>query len=157
VFRPALSASRGKLFSNHPHGRAVHAASFLRRREIVLDEELRAAPQELARIFVHELFHFAWLRLGNPRRESYGSLLHAEMAGGVRGELGWSAELTKSHFLRQEKTGLWRAYICESFCDTAAFLYAGCDSHEEFTLASKWRLRRARWFHESLDRRALSI
>jgi hypothetical protein len=123
----------------------------------VLDAELRSAPQELARIFVHELFHFGWLRLGNARRHSYGSLVRAEIDGGARGELGWSAELTKSHFLRQKKDARWRAYVCESFCDTAAFLYADCDAHEEFTLASKWTRRRARWFHESLEGQALSI
>lgn len=135
----------------------MHAAAFLRKREIVLDEELRADPPELARIFVHELFHFAWLRLGNPRRHSYGSLLRAEISGGARGELGWSAEQAKSRFLQQEKNSRWRAYVCESFCDTAAFLYAGRDSHEEFNLTAKWRRRRARWFHASLEAHALSI
>jgi len=156
-FRPALTAAGGRLLSETGRGRPVHAGSFIRKREIVLESELRSAPQELARIFVHELFHFAWVRLGNVRRKAFEGLLGAELAARARGELGWSAQERKSA-LKGVGTGpFWRAYICESFCDTAAFLYAGCERHEEFTLRPRWRGKRARWFDESLGGRALSI
>lgn len=129
----------------------------MRKREIVMESELRANPEELARIFVHELFHFVWIRLGNPRRKSYETLLRGEMTAGARGELGWSAQSRKD-MLSGAPTGVrWRVYVCESFCDTAAFLYAGCELHEEFTLRARWRRKRARWFDESLDGRVLSI
>jgi hypothetical protein len=124
---------------------------------MVLETELRTDRQELARIFVHELFHFVWVRLGNSRRQSYEELLRAELAARARGELGWSAETTKSRWCRVRKSRAWRAYVLESFCDTAAFLYTGCKRHEEFTLADRWRRRRAEWFRESFDTRALSI
>src|SRR5437867_6912988 len=101
TFLPSLSAHRGKLLSGGAaRGREVHAASFLRRREIVLDAALKKQPYELARILTHELFHFAWLRLGNPRRRSYEDLLRCEIRHRVRGELGWSAESTKAALRR---------------------------------------------------------
>src|ERR1700704_6470319 len=86
-------AHRGKLLSGRAGpGREVHAGSFLRQRRIVLDAALKKKPRELARILTHELFHFAWLRLGNPQRRRYEDLLQAEIRKRVRGELGWSAE-----------------------------------------------------------------
>src|ERR1019366_7359243 len=74
---------------------AVHAGAFIRERRIAFDAELAADPQEFSRIFVHEIFHFVWLRLGNARRWSYEALLREEMRGRARGELGWSAEWRK--------------------------------------------------------------
>ena len=156
-FRPALTASRGKLLSNARRGRPVHAASFIQKREIILESELRGTPQEMARIFIHELFHFAWVRLGNPTRASYEKLIRAEMKAHAQGELGWSAEQIKSGLEHAGQGRPWRVYLCESFCDTAAFLYAGCHQHEEFTLAPKWRRKRAAWFHESFAGHVLSI
>ena len=77
---PALKARRGKLLSGKTErGREVHAGSFLRRRRIVLDAALKAKPRELARILTHELFHFAWLRLGNPKRREFEDLLRGEI------------------------------------------------------------------------------
>src|SRR5689334_11369152 len=52
----------------------VHGGSFLRERRIALD----CTRAELPRILVHELFHFVWLRLGNPLRRSYEDLLRQE-------------------------------------------------------------------------------
>jgi len=52
-------------------------------------------PRELSRILVHELFHFAWVRLSNDTRRSWGALVEVEMARRARGELGWSAEWRK--------------------------------------------------------------
>ena len=70
------------------HG-PVHAGSFLRERRIAFD----CRRDEFARVFVHEVFHFAWLRLGNPRRRSFEALLSGEWEARARGELGWSAEV----------------------------------------------------------------
>lgn len=108
-----------------------------------------ADANEFARIFVHELFHFAWLRLGNARRRSYERLLEKEIRQGARGELGWSAERRKQNLAvsdRSTRTRKWREYCCESFCDTAAWLYAGVPPHEEFTLARPAREGRRKWF-----------
>ena len=96
TFAPALRAHRGKLLSGKSSpGKEVHAASLIRQRRIVLDAELKKKPAELKRILIHELFHFAWLRLGNPGRRSFEELLRKEVRERVRGELGWSAEQLK--------------------------------------------------------------
>ena len=57
-----------KIAFQYGRGQPVHAGSFIRKREIVLEPELRADSGELARIFIHELFHFVWIRMGNPAR-----------------------------------------------------------------------------------------
>jgi hypothetical protein len=127
----------------------IHAGSFLPERRISFDPELRRDPRERDRIFVHELMHFAWVRLGNQRRWSYESLLAAEWRSSVYGELGWSAERLKiglSHQDLRQRTRAWRLYTCESFCDTGAWLFAGIARHAEFTLAAPARARRRRWF-----------
>ena len=125
-FLPALKAHRGKLLSGKTErGREVHAGSFLRQRRIVLDVALKKQPRMLARILTHELFHFAWLRIGNPNRRSFENLLLSEIRNHVEGELGWSAERMKSALDRKDRvrrTRRWREYVCESFCDTAAWL-----------------------------------
>jgi hypothetical protein len=141
-------------------GVEVHAGSFLRKREIVLDAGLLASPRELARVLTHELFHFVWLRLGNPGRRSYETLIAGEIRERVRGELGWSAEWRKRRLTardRRERTRRWREYVCESFCDTAGWLLTGGGRHEEFTLDGRSRIRRRRWFYraEALRRIAL--
>jgi hypothetical protein len=135
---------------------AVHAGSFLRERRIAFD----CTAAEFNRVLVHEVFHFVWLRLGNPRRRSYERLLAAEIAVRGRGELGWSAEWRK-HELRPDdvkrRTRRWREYCCESFCDSAAWLYSGARRHEEFTLTARFRTARRRWFAELTEARPLSI
>jgi len=130
-------------------GRDVHASTHLRRRLMILDPELRRRPRELWRIVVHELFHFVWLRLGNPLRAEWEALLKTERG---RGELGWSAEWRKRE-LTAAAGRRWREYICESFCDTAAWMYSGVARHEEFTLAAKPRARRAAWFRRMVGER----
>jgi hypothetical protein len=138
----------------------AHGGAFLRERRIALDEELTRQPAELARIFVHELFHFAWMRLGNPLRRSWEDLLARECARGARGELGWSAEWRKAALdarHRAARTRRWREYCCESFCDTAAWLFAGPAAHPEFTLALRFRARRREWFVESGATARISI
>jgi hypothetical protein len=126
-------------------GRDVHAGSFVRKRSIAFN----CAKKEFARVCVHELFHFVWLRLGNQRRRAYEEVLRTEFTAGARGELGWSAEWRKNELTAgdvQFRNRLWREYCCESFCDTAAWIYSGIRRHPEFTLLRKFRERRRRWF-----------
>jgi hypothetical protein len=135
----------------------VHAGTFLRRREVVLDAALLRSPRELARILVHEIFHFVWVRLGNRTRRSYEDLLREEIRRGAKGELGWSAERRKRVLRRRDmegRTRCWREYACESFCDTAAWLFGGARRHAEFTLPPGFRRRRRAWFchAEGLER-----
>ena len=150
-FMPQLTVARRQLYSKQQRGEPVHAGTFIRKRDIVLDSELRTQPEELSRILVHELFHFAWVRLSNQTRRSYEELIRTEFASKARGELGWSAEWRKRVLLSDSAGPMpeakWREYLCESFCDTAAWLYAGIGNHQEFTLARRHRERRAKWFH----------
>ena len=135
---------------------AVHAGSFLRERRIALD----CARAEFPRIFVHEVAHFIWLRLGNAARRSYEDMVRAEIAARARGELGCSAQWRKDALRPEDidgRTRRWREYCSESFCDTAAWLYAGIGRHEEFTLGGRWRRGRRAWFVESVESRTLSI
>lgn len=130
-------------------GKPAHAATFLRQRRMVLEEALMADADDFARIFVHELFHFVWLRLGNAKRKSYGGVIADELRRGVQGELGWSAEWRKNKLeALDRKAGRrrWREYCCESFCDTAAWRYAGVKKHGEFTLEPRARKVRGEWF-----------
>jgi len=135
---------------------AVHAGSFLRQRRMVI----ACTRAEFPRVFVHEWFHFVWRRAGNPLRRDFEKLLAAERRAGARGELGWSAEWRKRALTVQEvrgRTRRWREYCCESFCDTAAWLYAGIASHSEFTLAPRFRRGRQAWFAQRIAGRRLSI
>jgi hypothetical protein len=152
-FAPRLSAQRGRLLSEAKAGTPVHAGTFLRRREIVLDAELLANPREMARIFLHELFHFVWLRLDNPTRRSWEAVLAEEVGRRARGELGWSSEWRKRQLNRAdrlERSRRWRDYVLESFCDTAAWLPGRGRRHEEYTLEQAWRRTRRRWFRRLL-------
>jgi hypothetical protein len=150
TFLPDLKAQRGELRSGESgRGREVHAGSFLRQRRIVLDTALRTQPRELRRILTHELFHFVWLRLGNPRRAAWEALVWQEVSGGVPGELGWSAELLKEKLSaadRGKRSRMWREYVCESFCDSAAWVFGRHGRHGEFTLPVSARRVRRRWF-----------
>ena len=160
-FLPDLRAGRRKIYSERPHGQPVYAASFIRQRRVILDLELQRRRSELGRIVVHELFHFVWARLGNPARKSYLELLKSERRARARGELGWSAELRKTRLSRRAPSGSrasqWRDYACESFCDTAAWLYSGLRRHPEFKLAARHRKRRADWFHSTFSRQPIPI
>jgi hypothetical protein len=135
---------------------AVHGGSFLRERRIAIN----CTRQEFPRVFVHELAHFVWLRLGNPVRRSWEGVLRAERSAGARGELGWSAEWRKKELspaqIRSRHRG-WREYCCESFCDTAAWLYGGAGRHPEFTLAQHFRQCRRDWFAKAVESKRLSI
>ncbi|MCS6953372.1 MAG: hypothetical protein RMK57_02740 [Bryobacterales bacterium] len=134
---------------------AVHAGAFIRARELVLDRDLLGRPAELARILIHEIFHFTWVRLSNDTRRSFEALLAQEIRRGVQGELGWSAEWRKQRLRRSDahgRTRRWREYVCESFCDTAAWRFAGVTDHEEFTLGAPARAKRRGWLrHAGLE------
>lgn len=149
-------AWRGSLHHGPGPGVEVHAASYIRQRRIVLDAALLRNPSEHRRILVHELFHFAWVRLGPPDRESWARLLKAELRRRARGELGWSAELAKSRLRPSDPSSnhrRFRRYLSEAFCDTAAWLYAGVRRHSEFTLAPPMRAARRAWFRNLVRRR----
>lgn len=151
-----LRCSRGRIVSRR--GTPVHAATFIRRRHIVLDADLLRSNVELRRILIHELFHFAWVRLGNPVRRSFERLLRGQRDS--RGELGWSSEYRKEELkprdIRQ-RSRRWREYCCEAFCDTAAYLFAGARHHDEFTLAPRHREKRIAWFGNNLGARSVRL
>lgn len=141
---PQLSAYRGKLLSAKlEKGKAVHAATFIRKRQIVLETEL-LNKKDLPHIFIHELFHFVWARLGNKKRASYADLLVNELRAHARGELGESAAVSK------ELAPNSPDHICESFCDTAAWLYTNQPDSPHATLARRWQKLRQAWFATNL-------
>lgn len=118
---------------------------------MVLDVDLKAHPAELARIALHEIFHFVWLRLNNAERRRWEQLLMEELAAGARGELGWSAEMRRNALRSgdlRRRTRRWRDYVCESFCDSAAWAFSGLRSHGEFTLPARFRPARRRLLQE---------
>ncbi len=158
-FRPELTRRGAELESGSGVGIPVHAGTFLRERRVVLGSALLGRPPELRRILIHELFHFAWMRLGNRKRYGWESILAEEFDKRARGELGWSAELRKGELERGDRTRRtvkWREYACESFCDTAGWLHAGLRRHEEYTLARRWTERR-KLFFVGLEQQPLAL
>ncbi len=117
----------------------MYAASFIRQRRIVLEASLLSSPTTLRFIFVHEVFHFAWVRVGNRARNDYARLLTNELQHGARGELGESSAVKKAELRLQPEipsaSKLWRDYLCESFCDSAAYMLTGGSVHEGAKLA----------------------
>ena len=145
---------REKPLSGKPGAASLtHAASFIPERYVVLDAKLFRRRVELGRILYHELCHFLWPRLGNPRREKFAALLVREIRRGVTGELGYSSEWRKS-FLTAGAPGVgkmslrgrrWREYVCESFCDTGSFVLLDRErrqNHSEYTLSGTALARR---------------
>ena len=138
----------------------VHAGCFLHERRIVLDSALKKRPRELARILTHELFHFGWLRLGNPKRRAFEEILRREARSRVPGELGWSAERLKMALNRKDcalRTRQWREYVCESFCDTAGWLLSPARRHGEYTLPVAARRHRRAFFERTRLTRRISV
>ena len=132
-------------------GRFIAGAS-IPRRLILLDREVLDRRGEFERILVHEIFHFAWRRMSNDSRRDWEQALAREFAHGASGELGWSAETRKRRLTRDDwraRSSKWRRYACESFCDTAAWMYAHLAFHEEFTLPARFRRPRKRWFERT--------
>jgi len=132
----------------------VHAATFIRQREIILETRLLSSPNMLRLILVHEIFHFVWCRLPNSARRDFAQLLTHERKHHARGELGESSAVKKSSLPpgSAETCCQWRDYCCESFCDTAAWLYAGLKDHQAFTLSNRWKQRRRSWFETVFSR-----
>ncbi len=148
---PQLTAYRGKLLSGFPDlGTAIHAAAFIRQRRIVLESTLLRRPDMLRLILIHEVFHFVWVRLDNRSRREFAALLRREIKAGARGELGESAAVRKAALRSQghlhPRSKSWPDYVCESFCDTAAWFYSGSPVSLEFKVARKWAILRRQWF-----------
>jgi hypothetical protein len=130
------------------------AATSIPGRLILVDAAVLARRGEFERILIHELFHFAWVRLSNQKRRAWEQVLEREWRAQVAGELGWSAEWRKDALTRADarrRTPRWRRYACESFCDTAAWLFAGLRTHDEFTLAAGFRRLRRQWFTQQFS------
>ena len=159
-FSPGLRASQNRLAtaaeSHASRWPEIHAGTFVRSRHTIVDVALLADSRELTRILLHELFHYVWARLGNSARQSFGQVLLAERAARSRGELGWSSELRRQ-YVQLPLGRSWREYVCEAFCDTAAWHYSGIGAHGEFTLAPRFRRRRAQWFASWFSARALRV
>ena len=129
------------------------AATSIPRRIVYLDSEVLVRRGDFERILVHELFHFVWVRLSNQARRNWEELLADELRRRIKGELGWSAEWRKLKLTVADvssRNRAWRLYACESFCDTAAWCFAGLAGHAEFTLAQTHRRARGVWFHRRL-------
>lgn len=134
----------------------MHAAAFIRKRRVVLEDALLQRPAKLRLIFVHEVFHFVWARFGNRARNEFSAILRNEFENRARGELGESSGVKKHNFFRRvpESTSReWREYVCESFCDTAAWFYCGRRLSGEATLAARWRNLRSRWICTTFSHR----
>jgi hypothetical protein len=148
------------LHSGHSRGKAVWAGSFIRSRRTVLDRELLEHEAALRGILIHELFHFVWVRAGNPTRRSFAALLKAESKAQARGELGESSEVWKQIWLadlennrrrtrpplaaQRTASRIWREYVCESFCDTGAWLLCA-RAPWNASLSGRWRRKRQLW------------
>ncbi len=129
------------------------AAASISHRVILLDSEV-LTPPEFERTLVHEIFHFAWVRLSNAERRDWERTLARELRQHAKGELGWSAERRKKRLTSGEiraRARSWRLYACESFCDTAAWRFATVREHREFTLAARFRRLRRAWFQRHIE------
>jgi hypothetical protein len=127
------------------------------RRVIQLDREVLQHPGDFERILIHELFHFAWVRLSNATRRDWEKLLSSEKS---KGELGWSAEWRKLKLKKSDaarRSPAWRRYACEAFCDSAAWLFAELKRHNEFTLPAPARLARKKWFQQNVASHEIAI
>jgi hypothetical protein len=140
------------------------AATSIPGRVILLDSEVLTPVAfkrgEFERILVHEIFHFAWVRLSNSLRRDWERTLALEFERDAPGELGWSAERRKSRLASNDvlsRDRAWRLYACESFCDTAAWRFANVRRHPEFTLAVRFRRLRRAWFEKNIDSRIVLI
>jgi hypothetical protein len=132
-------------------------ASSIPNRVIYLDGEVLREHGEFERILVHEIFHFVWVRLSNQTRWDWERVLREEKG---RGELGWSAEWRKTKLTatdRKLRSTAWRIYACESFCDSAAWMYAALKDHDEFTLGVRESSRRRLWFDHNFATRRIAV
>lgn len=150
--QPSLTAYRGKLLARGQRGTPVHAASFIRARRIILDDKLLEDTSALRWMLTHELFHFVWVRLGNRIRESFNGVIQAEHIRQARGEIGESASAAKDRLKPNQGTGrVWREYVCEAFCDTAAYAFSGAATTPRFGLRPRWIRIRTAWLQQAID------
>jgi hypothetical protein len=136
-----------------------HAATFLHRRLILLDQALLRDKGESERILAHEIFHFVWWK-GPLIRKDYEVLIRREFAAGSPGEMGWSADWRKQALRTgdvRNNSRRFREYLCESFCDSCACLLLGISQHEEITLPASARKIRRRFFEANLAGQRLKI
>jgi hypothetical protein len=129
-------------------------------RTIWLDRQVLVDRGDFERILIHEIFHFAWVRLSNEARWEWEEILASEFRRRIRGELGWSAELRKLKLTMRDvtrRTPAWRRYICESFCDSAARMYSGLEHHDEFTLPSSAVKRRRKRLDQILATKGVRL
>jgi hypothetical protein len=133
------------------------AATSIPSRLILLDRAVLAKPGDFERILIHEIFHFAWIHLSNAIRRDWETLLASERSPG---ELGWSAEWRKLKLTTSDarlRSPKWKRYARESFCDSAAWLFAELKRHDEFTLPAPLRRARKAWFKRNLASHAIAI
>lgn len=154
---PAIRIAAARLSETFAQD-CVHALSFIPQGYLLLGEELFASPAELGRILFHELCHFLWPRLRRGRA-IYEAAILRETRAGIGGELGFSAaesrlglpgRITDPRRLAPGQFRRWRHYLCESFCDTGAYvlLRRSCarSRHSEWTLPREARpAREAAW------------
>jgi hypothetical protein len=134
-----------------------HAATSIPRRLILLDRGVLTRQGDFERILIHEIFHFAWVRLSNETRRNWENLLSSEREPG---ELGWSAEWRKLKLKSsdaRQRSPQWKRYARESFCDSAAWLFSGLKHHDEFTLPAGARRGRRAWFRKNLASHPIAI
>jgi hypothetical protein len=134
-----------------------HAATSIPGRLILLDRGILSTRGDFERILIHEIFHFAWVRLSNATRRDWEALLASEREPG---ELGWSAEWRKLKLHpsdARERSPKWKRYARESFCDSAAYLFAELKYHDEFTLPPKSRRARRAWFQKNFASHPIAI
>jgi hypothetical protein len=134
-----------------------HAATSIPRRLILLDRGVLSRQGDFERILIHEIFHFAWVRLSNETRRNWENLLASECEPG---ELGWSAEWRKLKLKSsdaQQRSPQWKRYARESFCDSAAWLFSGLKHHDEYTLPARSRRGRKAWFEKNFASHPIAI
>ncbi|MDX2267650.1 MAG: hypothetical protein NW208_06060 [Bryobacter sp.] len=140
-----MRAHQGKLGLGPGPGEEVFAASFLREREIVLDEELLRHAPDLVRIFAHELYHFVWRRLPNSERAAWAEVLKQEQVP-LHPDL--SSRLAFDRYRDKPTEANWKHYVCEAFCDSASS-FASPDA--------LLRSNRKRWLASLMKRRPLAV
>lgn len=155
---PAIRVATARLSETFEDD-CVHALSFIPQGYLLLGEDLFASPAELGRILFHELCHFLWPRLRRGRGVYEAAILR-EAGAGIGGELGFSAAAARlglpAHITNPERLAptefrRWRHYLCESFCDTGAYVLPrrsgyGRSRHSEWTLPRQARpAREAAW------------
>ncbi|MGA3187212.1 MAG: hypothetical protein ABSF22_08875 [Bryobacteraceae bacterium] len=133
------------------------AATSIPSRLILLDRAVLQKTGDFERILIHEIFHFVWVRLSNAIRLDWEKLLASETEPG---ELGWSAEWRKLKLQPsdpRERSPRWKRYARESFCDSAAWLFADLKHHDEFTLPAPSRRARKKWLERNFASHDIAI